>query len=296
MRLACVDIGSNTTRVLVAEPVPGGLREVLAQRAFTAIGPGPIPPERIAAVAGLVAAQVQAARDAGADRLRVVATAVVRQAPNGPELVAAVRAASRAQVEVLSAQEEARLAFAGAAHACGGGSAEPIAVVDVGGGSCEIAVGTRAGGAQWSASVPLGSAGLAASHLASDPCTVEELGAARGAAHAAFDRIEVPAASRAVAVGGSATSLRRIAGDRLDRAALDAAVAALVRRPRAEVARELGLAPERVRLLPAGILLLAAASERVGLPLEIACGGLREGVVLGLIAEPGPARPAEPGL
>lgn len=295
MRLACVDIGSNTTRVLVAEPVPGGLREVLAQRAFTAIGPGPIPPERIAAVADLVAAQVQAARDAGADRIRVVATAVVRQAPNGPELVAAVRAASRAQVEVLSADEEARLAFAGAAQACGGGSAEPIAVVDVGGGSCEIAVGTRAGGAGWSASVPLGSAGLAASHLASDPCSAEEFGAAREAARAAFDRIAVPAASRAVAVGGSATSLRRIAGARLDQAALDAAVGALVRAPRAQVAAELALAPERVRLLPAGILLLAAASERIGLPLEIASGGLREGVVFGLMSEPGPARRAEPG-
>jgi exopolyphosphatase / guanosine-5'-triphosphate,3'-diphosphate pyrophosphatase len=288
MRYACVDIGSNTTRLLVAEPLRGGLREIAARRDFTAIAPGPIPPDRIAAVAAQVAEQVAAAQLAGAQRLRVVATAVVREAPNGPDLVAAVSAASRTQVDVLSAQDEARLAFAGAAQAAGGDPGAPLAVVDVGGGSCEVAVGTAAAGAQWCASVPAGSAALAARYFASDPCTPAELAAARAAARAAFAGLDVPEVRRAVAVGGSATSLRRLAGGRLDPPALEAAVAALAAAPQAEVARRYELAPERVRLLPAGILLLDAAAERIGRPLEIAEGGLREGVVLGLIAGSGP--------
>jgi hypothetical protein len=77
-RCACVDIGSNTTRLLVAEIVDGRLREIAAQRAFTRLGSprgdGAIPAAKIAEVAGAVAEQVRLAREAGSDRIRVVAT------------------------------------------------------------------------------------------------------------------------------------------------------------------------------------------------------------------------------
>src|SRR5829696_10062570 len=121
MRCACIDIGSNTTRLLVAEPGTGGhaLRDVAADRAFTRLGAGRAPdgtilPARIALVAEVVAAQVAQAREAGARRLRTVATAAVRGAPNQEALCAAVQARAGVPVEVIGPEEEARLAFAGA--------------------------------------------------------------------------------------------------------------------------------------------------------------------------------------
>ncbi len=285
MRYACVDIGCNTTRLLVAEPAPSGLHEVAAERAFTGIGPGAIGAPKIREVARLVDRQVRAARAARAEIVRVVATAVVRRAPDGDDLAAAVEAASGVTVEVLSAAEEARLAFAGAAHAPPGAGPGRLAVVDVGGGSTEIAVGTAAAGPDWWASADVGSAALAAAHLGGDPPDAAGLAAARATADAAFAAIDVPPVDRAVAVGGSATSLRRLAGGRLDAQALDAAVGILAAAPCAEVAARYALAPERVRLMPAGLVLLAAAAARIGTALEIAAGGLREGVVLGLFTQ-----------
>src|SRR3954451_15633464 len=94
MRRACVDIGSNTTRLLVADVEGGALKEVRAERAFTRLGPGRrLSDGRCREVAALVAAQVRRARDDGAESVRIVGTAAVRDSPSGPELVAAVREA-----------------------------------------------------------------------------------------------------------------------------------------------------------------------------------------------------------
>src|SRR5215218_4472135 len=95
MACACIDIGSNTTRLLVAERRDGVLREVLAQRAFTRIGKSlgntrEIPAEKVAETAGVVAAQVRMAREAGARRIDAVATAAIRKATNRGELQSAV--------------------------------------------------------------------------------------------------------------------------------------------------------------------------------------------------------------
>lgn len=100
----------------------------------------------------------------------------------------------------------------------------------------------------------------------------------RATAEAALGAIAPPPVERALAVGGSATSLRRLAGPRLDPAGLQRALAALVAAPAAVVAERTRIAPERVRLLPAGIVVLAVVAERLG-PLEVARGGLREGVL-----------------
>ena len=109
MRCACIDIGSNTTRLLVAEAPGGRLRPVLEQRAFTQIGQrfdagGSIPRDTIAAVAEVVAAQRAAAAAAGAERLRVVATAAIRAAANRAELVTALRERAGVDVAVRLAQ------------------------------------------------------------------------------------------------------------------------------------------------------------------------------------------------
>ena len=86
-------------------------------------------------------------------------------------------------------------------------------------------------------------------------------------------------ADTAVAVGGTATSLARVLGPALDHHTLERGIGLLSQTPIAELASRLSLDPERVRLLPAGILVLQAVSDRLG-PLQIARGGLREGVLL----------------
>src|SRR4051812_28289805 len=88
MRCACVDIGTNTTRLLVAERTADGLREVVAVRRFmrlTSAADGAIPAVTVARVAELVAAHVQLAHEHGAQDVRTVATAAIRQAPNRDE-------------------------------------------------------------------------------------------------------------------------------------------------------------------------------------------------------------------
>ncbi len=86
-----------------------------------------------------------------------------------------------------------------------------------------------------------------------------------------------------MAVGGTATSLRRLVGAELAHETLERGVRVLSVTPIAEVAERFELDPERVRLLPAGILVLEAVSDCLGLPLRIARGGLREGVILELV-------------
>jgi exopolyphosphatase/guanosine-5'-triphosphate,3'-diphosphate pyrophosphatase len=288
VRCACIDIGSNTTRLLVAEAPGGRLRAVLEQRAFTRIGhridaEGAIPDETIAAVAGVVASQRAAARAAGANHLRVVATAAIRAAANRDELVAALRERAGVDVLVLSAADEGRLAFAGATRTLERPLEGIVAVVDVGGLSTEIAVGTLAAGVSWLRSFAVGSALLAA-RCRTDPPTRADLEAMHADAAAAFAVADLPRPDHAVAVGGSAASLPTLVGPVLDRPALERALAKLEAAPAAEVARRHGLAPERAELLPAGILVLDAAARRLGMPLQIGRGGLREGVVLELAA------------
>jgi exopolyphosphatase/guanosine-5'-triphosphate,3'-diphosphate pyrophosphatase len=152
-------------------------------------------------------------------------------------------------------------------------------VVDVGGGSSELVVGMVPDRVTWCESFDLGSGQLADECLRSDPPSSGELARARARAHDVLDDAVPPDAARVVAVGGSATSLRRIAGPRLDSDAF-ARVLGLVAAERAvDVARRFALDTDRVRLLPAGLLILQAASERFGAPLEIAQGGLREGIL-----------------
>ncbi len=287
MRVACIDIGSNTTRLLVADVEGGHLGELHAERSFTRLGAelratGAISAAKIGEIAGTVAAQRESALRAGATSVRVVATAAIRSARNRDELCREVRARCGQEVVVLDGHDEARLAFAGATRTLADPPAGTIGVVDVGGGSSEIAVGTLAGGVTWSRSLAVGSGALADAHLHSDPPTAAELQAVRTEAAAAFDGVTVPPPEVAVAVGGSAASLRRLVGPVLDVESIDRALSVLLSGPCAEIAARHDLAPERVHLLPAGLLVLAEASARLQRPLDIACGGIREGICLEL--------------
>jgi exopolyphosphatase/guanosine-5'-triphosphate,3'-diphosphate pyrophosphatase len=284
VRCACIDIGSNTTRLLVAECGPDGLSEVHQERAFTYLAwsklpDGSIEPDKLQEVAAVVSGQLAAARDLGCERVRAVGTAAIRRAPNGAELIAAIQDACGIEVEILTPGEEARLAFVGAAQAHHQAGAGLLGVVDVGGGSSELVIGQAPDQVSWSVSFPLGSGDLARRHLPSDPPTAGEIAEARREVYATLGEIEVPQPAEAVAVGGSAASLARLAGRILDAAAFARALAELIAVPSQEVARRFGVEIERVRLLPAGLVILQAASERFGAPLVVAGGGLREGVL-----------------
>jgi len=287
MVCGCIDIGSNTTRVLVAEAQDGRLRELLQRRAFTRIGKGlkpgaAIPRAKIEEVAAVVAAHRELAVQVGADPVRTVATAAIRGAANRDEFVAVVSELGGVKVVILDGEEEARLAFLGATRTLGQALDGTVGVVDVGGGSTEIAVGTLAGGVSWWASFRLGSGHLADEYLHSDPPSAAEL--ARTGAHAAgvLEGLELPRPGSAVAVGGSAASLRRLVGTVLEPETTQRALRVLSGAPAVEVAERFALEPQRVRLLPAGMLILDAAAHALGCPLMIGNGGLREGVLLEL--------------
>src|SRR3954470_7347646 len=101
MRRACVDIGTNTTRLLVADVEGGAVTEVRAERAFTRLAPGQaLTDGKLREVAELVAGQVKRAKEDGAASIRVLGTAAIRGAPNGGELCRAVKSACGIDVEV----------------------------------------------------------------------------------------------------------------------------------------------------------------------------------------------------
>jgi exopolyphosphatase/guanosine-5'-triphosphate,3'-diphosphate pyrophosphatase len=291
----CIDIGSNTTRLLVAEVEDGRLRELLARRVFTHIGSslGPdarIPARKVEETARVTAELAAEARSMGADTLTVLGTAAVREAANGAELQEAVRGHCGMELRVLSGEEEAALSFAGACHALDAAGGR-LAVVDVGGGSTEIAVGAPPGRPEWWRSVPLGSSLLCHRHLHSDPPAPAELAEARAEADAVLAELSPPGVDQAVAVGGTATSLDPLMGQRLTPATLSAGLESLCSRPADAAAQELGLLPERVRLLPGGMTVLAAVSALLDTALRVVRSGLREGALLELSRPAGPARP-----
>ena len=278
MRRACIDIGSNTTRLLIAECDGDTLLEVHQEKAFTHIGrglsrDGTIPPHKIAEVVDVVVSQIRIARELGAAEVLGLATAAIRRAPNGLELIAAIYSRCGLTVDVLSGEEEARLAFVGAAKTLDHAPAGELGVVDVGGGSSELVVGTAPNKVNWCTSFGVGSGDLAEFCLVSDPPSSGELSDARARIARALEGVVVPHPAEAVAVGGSATSLRRLAGPRLDADVFRRVLALLATDCRSDVAARFGLDVDRVRLLPAGLLILEAVSELFGTSLQIARGG-----------------------
>ena len=285
---AAIDIGSNTTRVLVAEPIDGQLKKIMEQRAYTRInmaldGDGAIRTEKIDEVCDVVATQVRLAKELGAKEIRAVATAAVREAANGEEVAETISKAAGVPVEVLSDEEEGRLSFIGATKTLGHPVEGRVGVVDVGGGSSEVILGTVPGGAEEVRSWRVGSGVLADELISSDPPSAAEIRKVRDRIDDIFAGVEIEHPSQAVAVGGSATSLRRLVGAVLEYETLERAVRVLCGDPAADVARRFELDPERVRILTTGVLLLEKISELLGQPLQIGKGGLREGVVLDLL-------------
>ncbi|HEU4978941.1 MAG TPA: hypothetical protein VFT42_08625, partial [Solirubrobacteraceae bacterium] len=227
MRCACIDIGSNTTRLLVGDvdtdppTLPARLSEVRSERVFLRLGralePGAaIGGAEIERLADVVAAQAALARALKARRLRVVATAAVRRAANRDAVVGTIARVARVAVEVLGEDEEAALAFRGATGTAESAPAGRVGVADVGGGSTELICGTVAAGAAWCRSLPVGSGLLAARHFYDDPPSDAQLAAAAEDARAAFAGVRPPPPATAFAVGGSAASVSVLCGAELD--------------------------------------------------------------------------------
>jgi exopolyphosphatase/guanosine-5'-triphosphate,3'-diphosphate pyrophosphatase len=282
VRRACIDIGSNTTRLLVADCDGPDLVERYQARAFTCLGDalredGAIPVRKLDEICAAVADQLEGARRLGAVEIRCVATAAVRRARNREELIERVAGAGL-EVELLSSEDEARLSFLGAMQGFAGEPGRPVSVVDVGGGSCEMAVGTRVEGVTWWASLAVGSSDIAHDFLAGDPPSAGDVERARERLREALTGIEPPPTMTAVAVG--ANSLGRLVGPVLDADAVGSSLQLLLGSSRSDLVALLGLDVERLRLLPAALLILEAASKLVGAPLQIVSGGPREGILL----------------
>ena len=282
-----MDIGSNTTRLLVAELEDGQLRELAAVREFTLLGSecagdGSIPRLKIDETAAAVAAQVDSALRLGARLIEVVGTAVLRSAPNAGELASEIERLTGYPLRVLPEAAEAELSFLGATSMSDLDADGPVAVADVGGGSSELSIGRPGSKPDWWHSMAIGSAMLARECIVSDPPRPEEIAHCRDRAAEIVHALDPPAVDTALAVGGSATSLRMLAGARLDERSLTLVLHALAHSTTADIARDHEIDARRVRLLPAGIAILAAIAGLLGVPLQVARGGLREGVVLRL--------------
>jgi len=158
-----------------------------------------------------------------------------------------------------------------------------VAVVDVGGGSSEVIFGTVAGGVSKVNSFKIGSGMLTEDHLESDPPSAAEIRQLRDHIADFFEGVELEPPDQAVAVGGSATSLRTLVGAVLEYETLERAVRVLSSDEISDVAKRFELDSRRVKLLPAGVLLLEKFSQMLGQPLQIGKGGLREGIILTLL-------------
>src|ERR1044072_3807098 len=151
MLCAAIDIGSNTTRLLVAEPVDGQLKKAMEQRAYTRINKairdsGKIPAEKAGEVADVGTTQARLAKELGAETIRAVATAAVREASNGEGVAAKIGDRAGVEVEILSEEEEGRLSFIGATKTLGHPVDGLVGVVEVGGGSSEVILRSVPGG------------------------------------------------------------------------------------------------------------------------------------------------------
>ena len=293
MRLAAVDIGSNTVHVLVADVVRGKLEDVAFYVEMPELGPrvsktGVIGSRARTAITALrkVVAQAQAH---GYDTLLASATHAVRQAADGAAFVREASAAIGVPVHVLSARRETELSFLGVAsrHAV----RREWVMVDLGGGSTEVVIAVGHNMVR-SAALPLGSGVLANAYL-SDPPKPEERARLRKAALRELAHAPDGDVERLGATGGTASNLplvltRRKPPDVLTTADLLACEERLdVRRARL-VAEDVGLEASRVKAMRAGIVVLLLFLVWYGLTLlHFSYEGLRHGMLLAYLERGG---------
>jgi exopolyphosphatase/guanosine-5'-triphosphate,3'-diphosphate pyrophosphatase len=283
-KVAAVDLGTNSIRLLVAKAVPGEpeLRELARDMVITRIGEavdatGRIAPEALRRTVRVLERYTRRARALAADRIRLSATSAVRDAANRDELAAAVERLTGEPMEVLTGEEEARHTFIGAVRGLIGHPL-PHLVLDIGGGSTEFVLGEEEPGA--AVSMQLGSVRLTERHVRSDPPGYQELAAVDTEVQAVLeqveDRIPVHEAQTLIAVAGTATTVQGIAlalpeydPDRLHRTILQRTDAERVFRILADMATQERaaipvMAPGREDVIPAGAAILVGVMQRWG--------------------------------
>jgi len=300
LRLASIDLGTNTVRLLVAERDRGGFRVVEQDQRVTRLGEGLAASGRLgeqpmARTSAVVAQYVERARRAGARATRIVATSAVRDAANGAAFAAAVERQTGVAVDVVSGEDEARLTIRGI-RAGLAWSGEAMLAFDIGGGSTEY---TLARGAEVLASVSLrlGVVPLAERHPfpgAVDPGRYREMEASIRARLES----ELPPAIRRCALGavvgtaGTVTTLAaldlgladydaaRVHGHRLGRAAVERLRDRLGALTVAERAALPCLEPGRADLVVPGVAIVLATMDVTGAAeVVVSDWGLREGIM-----------------
>ncbi|EFL15853.1 Ppx/GppA phosphatase family protein [Streptomyces sp. C] len=301
MRLGVLDVGSNTIHLLVVDAHPGArpqpahshkvqlrLAELLDER-------GAVSPEGVERLVSAIAGAVQAAEDKGCEDVLPFATSAVREAPNADEVLARVKEETGIELPVLSGEDEARLTFL-AVRRWFGWSAGKLLVLDIGGGSLEIAFGIDED-PDAAVSLPLGAGRLTSAWLPGDPADAADVRALRRHVRAQiartvgeFSRFGAP--DHVVATSKTFKQLARIAGAareadglyvqrELTRKSLEEWVPRLTAMTTTERAALPGVSEGRAAQLLAGALVAEATMDLFGVDeLEICPWALREGVIL----------------
>jgi exopolyphosphatase / guanosine-5'-triphosphate,3'-diphosphate pyrophosphatase len=296
MRVAVVDLGTNSTRLLVADVDDGHVDEVARRLTITRLGEGvderrkllPLP---VARVRNVLSDYRRELEELGAERTLVLGTSAIRDADNGEAFLGEIEWSYGFTTRLLSGEEEGELTRRGVA---GGRELEPgTLVLDVGGGSTElIADGFRT-------SLDLGCVRLTERFLHSDPPTRGELEAAVRAVREALPDLEP---TQAIGVAGTVTTLAalelgkydpdRVHGHRISREAVESQLQRLASLPLAQRRELPGLEPERAPVIIAGAVIVREVLERYGLDgLEASERDILHGAALEAAALP----PAEEG-
>ncbi|MFD9728700.1 Ppx/GppA family phosphatase [Streptomyces sp. NPDC059072] len=301
MRLGVLDVGSNTVHLLVvdahpgARPLPAHSHKVEMRLAELLDGGGAVTPEGIERLITVLADAVQAAEDKGCEDVLPFATSAVREATNADEVLARVKAEVGIDLPVLSGDDEARLTFL-AARRWFGWSAGKLLVLDIGGGSLEIAFGIDED-PDAAVSLPLGAGRLTAGWLPGDPPDPLDIRSLRRHVRAEiartvgeFSRFGVP--DHVVATSKTFKQLARITGAArsaeglyvqrdLTRKSLEEWVPRLAAMTTAQRSALPGVSEGRANQLLAGALVAEGAMDLFGVDaLEICPWALREGVIL----------------
>lgn len=282
-RVAVVDIGSNSTRLLIADVDGGRVSEVERQSRVTRLGrgvdlSGQLAAEAIEAACSAVADYMAICREAGVERIESIATSAVRDASNGEAFVAELRERFALAARVLDGEEEARLTYMGATAERP--PSEPTLVVDIGGGSTELIVGT---GQEigFHASLQAGVVRHTERHLSSDPPSAPELEAlaadVRTLIEGAVAGEPDARAGTAIAVAGTPTSLasvekglepydpKQVHGHTLTLPSIQRLLSQLASAPLSNRIEIAGLHPDRAPNIVAGVVILVETMRAFGL-------------------------------
>jgi exopolyphosphatase/guanosine-5'-triphosphate,3'-diphosphate pyrophosphatase len=274
-RVAVIDVGTNSARLLVADVVGGKVSPVERRSTVTRLGRGVDLSGRLSAEAvedacEAIAEYVTKVQELGAETVDVIATSAVRDAENGSAFVAELRERFALSPRVLDGEEEARLTYLGATSEHP--PSEPTLVIDIGGGSTELIVGTGEE-ISFHTSMQAGVVRHSERHIASDPPTALELESlatdVRGLIEAA---VGGPVETRAgIAVAGTPTSLAsiemglepydpsRVHGHVLSLPAIQRMLSQLASAPLAQRVEIPGMHPDRAPTIVAGVVILIEA-------------------------------------